>query len=140
EPEQEESLRNRLRRMMQQARDRLGPPTEGEKEYTPDRVKQAKLMGYLLELAKSLPPMKNEQFRDSDERLKIESLRWRLLGKNGLHRDVKPKHRSKQELPITRERVDSTFSYIEKLSSYHPDASLGEVLKRRLHNIREKLR
>jgi len=139
EPEHEESMRNRLRRMMQQARDRLGPQTEAEKAYTPDRVKQAQLMGYLLELAKSLPPMKNEQFRDSDERLKIESLRWRLLGKNGLHRDLKPKHPQRGESPITRERVDRTFSYIEQLSNYHPDASLGEVLKRRLHTVRDKL-
>ena len=126
--------------MMHQARDRLGPPTEAEEAYTPDRVKQAKLMGYLLDLAKSLPTTKNEQFQNSDERLKLESLRWRLLGRHGLHRDAKPQRpgpRDKQR--ITREKVDSTFSYIEQLSNYHPDASLGEVLKRRLHMIREKL-
>ncbi|MFW6329356.1 MAG: hypothetical protein ACOC28_04605, partial [Alkalispirochaetaceae bacterium] len=140
DPEEVESLRNRLRRMMQQAREKLGPETEAERAAAPDRVKQANLMGYLLELAKSLPPMKNEEFSNSEQRLKMESLRGKLLGKGGLHRDVQPRQSRRSDGPITRDKVDKTFSYIESLSVYHPDASLGDLMKKRLHLIREKLR
>ncbi|TVQ36657.1 MAG: tetratricopeptide repeat protein [Spirochaetaceae bacterium] len=102
----------------------------------PDTHKRLKLLDYLLKLAESLPPEKRAEFQGSDMRLRIESLRMRLLGRPGLRRDLERfASRARGESDITAERVADAMKFVQSMSAHLPDQVLGEVLQDRLARI-----
>jgi hypothetical protein len=59
-----------------------------------EEEQQARLLDYLLSLTDELPKEKTEEFEDSGYRLRVESLRERLLGKRGLRAVAEEKRRN----------------------------------------------
>ena len=105
-----------------------------------DPDKRVKLIDYLLRLAESLPPDKRAEFLQSDMRMRIESLRMRLLGKPGLKRDLERyAPRSHAGLHLTAKRVSEAMKFVQAMSGYLPDPSLSGTLAQRLSQIVTRL-
>jgi hypothetical protein len=92
-------------------------------------------------MAGSLPDQKRKEFMASDIRLKLEYLRERLAGREGLYRDGQ--RFSKPTLtpprPVTPQRLRETLQYIGEFSTHHPDPEIGSVLKYRVSQVVAKM-
>ena len=105
-----------------------------------DPDKRVRLIDYLLRLAESLPPDKRAEFLQSDMRMRMESLRMRLLGKPGLKRDLERyAPRSHAGLHLTAKRVSEAMKFVQAMSGYLPDPSLSGTLAQRLSQIVTRL-
>ncbi len=112
--------------------------TADEKPPGSDPDKRVKLIDYLLRLAESLPPDKRAEFLQSDMRMRMESLRMRLLGKPGLKRDLEryaPRSHAGAGLHLTPKRVSEAMKFVQAMSGYLPDRSLSGALGQRLSQI-----
>jgi len=99
---------------------------------------QARLFDYLIGLTEALPSEKKEEFLQSDVRLKMESIKSRLQGRSGLHKDFarfRPRDKKNQAVEVTTRRLADTLRYIQKMSAAHPDTFLGAALGKRLEHI-----
>ena len=109
-----------------------------EKESNP-----ANLLGYLENLTQFLPDEKREKFESSDMHLKLETLRAKISGKESFSSKIDKKHtlpQKKMEIKITTDKVENTFSYIDKLSTFLPDKSISSAMKGRIQYILENMR
>ncbi|MFW5686308.1 MAG: hypothetical protein ACOC0O_06615, partial [Spirochaetota bacterium] len=103
----------------------------------------AHLLDYLSTMATALPPEKREEYMASEERLKLEYLRARLAGRPGLRQDglrYAPPNGSGDQVPITKQRLAATLSYIGEISRYLPDRGIGMALNHRVSTVLEHLR
>ncbi|MBN2050328.1 MAG: tetratricopeptide repeat protein [Spirochaetales bacterium] len=115
-----------------------GPFSPGEtpplkKEETP-----AELLDYLMGLTRSLPQEERNCFDHSEMRLKIESIRERLRGRPGIYQRLPEKSKT-TETSVTKGKIHDTFSFMESLTDYHPDTSVGETMKLRIRHLLSKL-
>jgi hypothetical protein len=106
-----------------------------------DPESQANMLSYLMDLTKNLPEDKRKSFAESDVPLRIAAIRSRLLGREGLHRDVShyDMGRRGEAAPVTTKRLADTFSYVSQMANYHPDANIGSALKQRVRRILSRL-
>lgn len=102
----------------------------------PDAADQAKLLDYLLSLADTLPEKERADFRRTDFPLKIESVKNRLLGRQGLIHDF-PSHGRGDEA-ITPERVRESLDYFARFAGFLPNREAGSALKDRLGSIADR--
>ena len=103
---------------------------------------RVRLLDYLVGMAKALPEEQRGEFLQSEMRLKIESLRNRLLGRRGLKRDLEryaPIRERDQEAHITAKRVADAMRFVQSMSGFLPDPSISSVLSSRLDGIVQKL-
>ncbi|WP_157703261.1 hypothetical protein [Alkalispirochaeta alkalica] len=133
--------------MIKKLRDQLGPeeprPDDGSDE--DPLAKSARLFRYLIDLTQDLPPDRDQEFRRSDERLKLIGVASRLNGRPTLRerlerfrRDPPREARSGDTPP--QEDLPGTFEHIARLSSALPDTSIGEELGKRAQAMSERLR
>jgi len=96
------------------------------------------LLDYLGKLSDYLPEREKRQFKGSNERLAMESIKARLAGKKGLRQkvaaDFTPATASRKE-PMTRSLVVDTFSYLKDLAAWHPDKTVGAAMKDRIESL-----
>ncbi|TVR00415.1 MAG: tetratricopeptide repeat protein [Spirochaetaceae bacterium] len=120
------------------ATDRVPQPRPRPENIDP----RVRLLDYLVGMAKALPEEKRGEFLHSEMRLKIESLRNRLLGRRGLKRDLEryaPIRDREQEAHITAKRVADAMRFVQSMSGFLPDPSISSVLNSRLDGIVQKL-
>jgi hypothetical protein len=141
-PKPDPSLRRKLKEMIEKLRDKLGPPPEPEVPPSEDTPfgKHARLFKYLMGLAGSLPPDRDREYQNSEERLKLAGLHARLSGRETL-RDKLDRLRKKKGTPaeektsvdtsLDRKKIAATFDYIGDVSTYLPDKDIGEQLRTR---------
>ena len=130
------SLKSKLKGMIARLKGQLGEPSEDERI---DLQRQAELFRYLMDLTSSLPPTYGEEFRRSEQRLKLLGVHSRLSG-NGTLRDSAAAHAPRrlsdgEDPPLAR-----TFGYLARLSESLPDREVGEHLKARAQRVEERLR
>ena len=78
--------------MIEKVRDQLGPQPEPDPNAEPADegpfARHARMFGYLMNLAGSLPPDRDQEYRQSEERLKLAGVHARLSGHDTLHRKL----------------------------------------------------
>jgi tetratricopeptide (TPR) repeat protein len=117
------------------------PPQQTKRRF-PDKKAQAGLFDYLLDMTKSLPAQKKNQFSMSDIRLKMESIRGKLKGKPGIKKDIETKHPEKsipKNISITPNKVNKAFSFIRDISGSYPDKSIAQSIKSVMSNLVKKI-
>ncbi|MFP4364269.1 MAG: tetratricopeptide repeat protein [Spirochaetia bacterium] len=118
-------------------RGRSAPEKRKEPADNKEIAQLVQLLDYLIELAHFLPKDKRKGLLDSDFRLKLEALKYRLTGKQGL---LKKYTRRKEDLLNTKHSMSkndlkNAFTFMENLSEYHPNHEVGVALKHKLHQI-----
>ncbi|HKK49352.1 MAG TPA: hypothetical protein VJ932_09655, partial [Alkalispirochaeta sp.] len=154
-PAPDPSLRRKLKDMIDRVRDQLGPePEPSEDEPDTGLSKQAKLFEYLMGLAGSLPPTRDQEYRQSEERLKLMGVHARLSGHTTLREKARGQSLSAPTGSATTDsaasgdpaqtgkppRLSDTFDYLSTLSGYHPDPDVGGRLSERAHRLSDRLR
>lgn len=164
--EQEEAgLRDRLREMVQKAREQLGPEDESIEEEIPDSgdpglsplARHAQMFSYLMRLANNLPPARDREYRQSEERLKLAAIVARLNGRSTLRGRAgsvagdyvsitgRSTSRGRTTAParpgvhLSTQRMSATFGYLADLSSYLPDREIADQLSKRAVDLSRKL-
>lgn len=105
--------------------------------------KYARLFDFLTGfISKNLPEEKNADFLHSEERLKLEAIKRRLLKKHGFKQQAARFDRRKTSRPMqmTRERLKKTIDFIKNLSDVYPDKDIGLALKGKLDKILHRLK
>ncbi|MFW5643484.1 MAG: hypothetical protein ACOCYQ_05600, partial [Alkalispirochaeta sp.] len=161
EPEEEvpppdPSLRRKLQNMIEKVRKQLGPPPEpkpGDEDEGPF-AKHARMFKYLMSLAGSLPPDRDREYRQSEERLKLAGVTARLSGHETLRHKLlaarkraetaareggTPLPRKPGDVTVDRRKLAGTFSYLSGLSSTLPDGEIAEQLSTRARRISERI-
>jgi len=131
--------------MIDRVRDQLGPePEPSEDEPQTGLSKQAKLFEYLMGLAGSLPPTRDQEYRQSEERLKLMGVHARLSGHATLREKAKDRSDSPGSGSPARSgkppQLSDTFDYLSSLSGYHPDPEVGGHLSERARRLSDRLR
>jgi uncharacterized protein with HEPN domain len=100
--------------------------------------KPGDLLDYLGKLSDYLPERDKKRFRESNERLAMESLKAQLVGKKGLRKKIaenfQPVVPYRNE-PMTRSLIVDTFSYLKDLSAWHPDKTVAAAMRERIESI-----
>ena len=95
-------------------------------------------LDYLGKLSDYLPERDKNQFRGSNERLAMESLKAQRAGKKGLRQKIaeffRPVVPHRKE-PMTRSLIVDTFSYLKDLSAWHPDKAVAAAMRERIESI-----
>jgi len=141
--------------MIDKVRDQLGPPTEPDPNAEPGDegpfARHARMFGYLMNLAGSLPPDRDQEYRHSEERLKLAGVHARLSGHDTLHHKLesaRAKSASSAESQSSGTRkpaqfeprtIASTFDYLSGLSTHLPDQEIAEHLQSRARGISKRL-
>jgi len=117
----------------------------GEKAAAPPSEAKARppdgLFSYLEELAHYLPEQEKASFLHSDARLKIEYIKSKLQGNEGIKKRIETSYRPPaQGSPLDPARIADAFTFMRGLASYHPDKNLGTMLQSRLNGVLRKLR
>jgi hypothetical protein len=115
------------------------PIPRGPKE----KEKPAELFSYLENLTRYLPVEQRSIYDGSDMHMRLETLKGRLRGVPGLHRQLPrsiPPVGAETEEKISQSRIRDTFSFMGKLSQFHPDKDIGLALKYKIAHILGKLR
>jgi hypothetical protein len=102
----------------------------------------ADLLEYLSSLTEYLPEPKKADYLSSDQRLKMEYLRSRLAGKPGVKQKIEkkfPPHTGAAANAVTAQNIAATFSFIKTLASFHPDGTLGSILKQKIDSVLQKI-
>jgi len=118
-------------------------PTEKEEHIDEKESNPSNLLGYLESLTQFLPEEKRISFYNSDMHLKLETLRAKISGKENFRSKIEKKHLpvpKKMETKITSTKVEKTFDYIEKLSTFLPDKAISSAMKGRIKDILENMR
>ncbi len=126
-----EDVRQELRDYLNGVRDKLD---KGAAEPS----KPGDLLDYPGKLSDYLPERDKEQFRGSNERLAMESLKAQLAGKKGLRQKIAENFRpvaSRRKEPMTRSLIVDTFSYLKDLSAWHPDKAVAAAMRERIESI-----
>jgi hypothetical protein len=105
----------------------------------------ADLFGYLSHLTKFLPEKMQEEFFASDIRLRLESIRTKLLGKRGLLDRAVVRYGTRPSQPLKKrkakkEHVGNLLSFLQSLSVHHPDRSLALAMKYKITYILQQLK
>ncbi|ADK83159.1 tetratricopeptide repeat protein [Sediminispirochaeta smaragdinae] len=100
----------------------------------------ADLLAYLESLAQYLPEELRENFEESDMPLRMESLRAKLKGKEGLIKRlsgptavIKPEPLPAE--PLRKAKVKDSFAFFDELASYLPAEEVKISLKQRIGAI-----
>ena len=134
-----------------------------KKTDAPEPEKPADLLTYLESLTKFLPEDPRREFETSDMPLRMESLRAKLEGKPGFFKRFMERSKEegaesekgagkekKAEIPVSnvnlmgkeplkRDRVKSSFSFLEGLTDYLPASEIRVALRDRIHRILNKM-
>ncbi|MFW5786550.1 MAG: hypothetical protein ACOCYC_04825, partial [bacterium] len=118
-----------------------GEQEEGAKPSETDRIAQARMLAYLITLTGDLPEEKRRSFSESDVPLRIAAVQSKLLGQQGLRRDVARYDMSgrRGHALVTTKRLADTFSFVAKMARYHPDSTIGSALRDRVKRILSRL-
>jgi hypothetical protein len=130
-PGSRDEMSEELRDSLEDAPDK---PGTGGTEKTQPGV----LLDYPGNLSDYLPERDTQRFRGSTERLAVESLKAQRAGKMGLRRKVSagfPAGAPPRKEPVTRSMAVATFSYLKDLSAWHPDKTIGAVMKERIEAL-----
>jgi tetratricopeptide (TPR) repeat protein len=116
-----------------------------EKEKEEGAKNPVELLDYLGKLTDYLPESKKSDFRQSDARLKMEYLKSRLAGKEGLKKRIdKDKtpvsSRKKDNAAVSREKIKKTFAFLKDLTVFHPDHGIGKAIGKKLEAIISRIR
>ncbi len=99
----------------------------------------ADLLGYLEDLTRYLPEKKRKNFEESEMKLKIETLKAKMSGKPGLVQIIKEKYRKSDTLEekegISKDKIESTFKFMNNLTEYLPDKTVGMTIKNKIDHI-----
>ena len=107
---------------------------------------KAKLLEYLIGLARTLPADKYREFHFGEARARTEALMRRLKGRMGLLKRVsqdRPEAGDTSKGPsprLTRESVGNTFAYLREMTGAHPDRELAAGMTTGVNRVLEKLR
>ena len=116
-------------------------PASPEEERAKPHGTSEQLLSYLEGLTRYLPEEQRSIYDGSDMHMRLEALKSRLRGAPGLHRESR---RTRRTPPtgerITQSNIRDTFSFIGKLSQFHPDKDVGLALKYKIAHILGKLR
>ncbi|MFW5800796.1 MAG: tetratricopeptide repeat protein [Spirochaeta sp.] len=112
------------------------------------KLSQANMLEYLMKLTNDLPQDKHRAFLDSDIPLKIESVRSRLLGKEGLRNSMQKANLLQppavgngdgKKGAVTPKSLAETFKFIQDMSVSYPDHRIGEALGARVRRILQRI-
>nr|MDA3950554.1 hypothetical protein [Spirochaeta sp.] len=131
------------------------PPTEPDPNAEPlddgPFARHARMFEYLMNLAGSLPPDRDEEYRQSEERLKLAGVHARLSGHDTLHHKLETAraHEPSPAKPsqsgaakaadVGTKSIASTFDYLSGLSTHLPDQEIAEQLQSRARGISQRL-
>ncbi|HUZ17025.1 MAG TPA: tetratricopeptide repeat protein [Spirochaetia bacterium] len=117
-------------------------PPEARHAEEDGEEKPAELFSYLDRLTRYLPDDQRSIFDGSDMHLRLETIQRRLRGEPGLRRQAETRGAPRQgaSSPLTQEKIKETLTFIDKLSDFHPDRSIGLALKYKIAHILGKLR
>ncbi|MCK5672693.1 MAG: hypothetical protein KAH95_04920, partial [Spirochaetales bacterium] len=130
-PEQTEEI-------IEPSQDKVEDEYHEEKESNPSN-----LLGYLEDLTKFLPDEKRKNFEASDMHLKLETLRAKISGRESFSSKIDKKHiiqPQRIKTKITANKVENTFNYIDKLSTFLPDKAISSAMKDRIQYILKTMR
>ena len=145
------SLRRKLRDMIAGIQDRLGAPAKANGAARSGKdtplAPHARLFRYLMSLADSLPPTRDQEYRKSEARLKLAGIHARLSGRTTLREkaDRRVRHGDSAtdspsaRRPVNRKGLAGTFSYLASLSGNVPDPEIGAQLSERVRTLRDKI-
>ena len=101
----------------------------------------AELFEYLERLTQFLPEQQKTNYLQSDARLKIQYLKARLQGREGIRNKIEKKFHPEAARPVlSAQKIRSVFSNIRDLTSFHPDISLGDRIRQKIEKIIQKIR
>ncbi len=101
----------------------------------------AELFEYLERLTQFLPQQQKTNYFQSDARLKIQYLKARFQGREGIRNKIeKYFHPEAVRSVLSAQKIRSAFSYIRDLTSFHPDISLGDRIRQKIEKIIQKIR
>jgi len=108
-------------------------------EFQIESADTAGLLNYLENLTDYLPGEKKRNFKESDMMLKIETLKAKMSGKPGLEQIIEKKYLKgdtvEEMKSISKDKVESTFKFINTLTDYLPDKSVSTTIKNKIDNI-----
>lgn len=108
-------------------------------EFQAENADTAGLLNYLENLTDYLPGEKKRNFIESDMKLKIETLKAKMSGKPGLEQIIEKKYLKGDTVEvmesISKDKVESTFKFINTLTDYLPDRSVSTTIKNKIDNI-----
>lgn len=77
-------------------------------------------------------------------KLKIEALKAKMTGKPGLAKIIEEKYKKGDTLDkrevISRDKVESTFKFMNSLTDYLPDKSVSSTIKNKIDHILEMMK
>jgi tetratricopeptide (TPR) repeat protein len=130
----------------------IEPPAESSepKKEPGHSEKPAHLIAYLEELTQYLPEKERESFESSDMPLRMEALRAKLEGKQGLikrfARTENPgegkQHQGPEQLPVKpleKGDLKKSFAFFDQLASWLPEKEVQISLKQRLARIMKQI-
>ena len=99
------------------------------------------LLDYLLSLTQALPSERQEEFRQSEYLLKIESLKNRLAGHKGFFQDKasllgEPKPLSG---PLPKSKVKNALSFLTDMAQFYPNPDAAKVLQKKIYKVLKKI-
>jgi tetratricopeptide (TPR) repeat protein len=109
------------------------------------------LLNYLSSLTEYLPEPQKKDYLNSDQRLKMEYLRSRLAGKTGVKQEIERKFPpsgagaanvkgpARPVNAVNKQNIAATFSFIKRLATFHPDGTLGTILKQKIDSVLQKI-
>lgn len=133
--------------MIGRVRDQLGPVDDEDPDAPENPLsRHARLFDYLGKLAESLPPTRDQEFRSSEERLKLLGVTKRLSGSPTLRERLEraraaaphpPAHPRRD--PIGSRDISSAFGHLARLSGNYPNPEVASLLAGRASRLQERL-
>ncbi len=116
-----------------------------EKEKEQGNKNPAGLLDYLGKLTDYLPESMKCDFRQSDAHLKMEYLKSKLTGKEGLKKRIEGDKfhvpsRKKDGVVVSRQNIKKAFAFLKKLTAFHPDHGIGKAIGMKLEAIISRIR
>ncbi len=113
-------------------------------EFQENSADPVELLGYLENLTQYLPDEKQKAFNESEMKLKIETLKAKMNGRPGLVQIIEKKYGKgdtveKTEV-ISRDKVASTFEFMNTLTDFLPDKSVSSTIKQKIDHILSKMK
>ncbi len=99
------------------------------------------LLNYLLSLTRALPAERQEEFRQSEYLLKIESLKNRLAGHQGFFKDKASLLGEPRTLkgPLPKSKVKNTLSFLTDMAQFYPNPDAEKFSQEKIYKCWKKI-
>ena len=92
-------------------------------------------------LPKRIPERRKNVFMRSDARLKLEYLKSRLDGRQGIKQKIEASYTPEASSdPLTLQKVADAFTFIKELAGHYPDPSVGTMMQSKVDSILRRIK